>query len=198
MMSGEAAEYHKNLSKALAYEYRLRPVTSSIDPHLTVKAPFDALSTDIEEIERIIDSVVRLRSPLSYTLKGFGNFEDRVVYMDIEDQGEVASFIKELKGELRNVAWLEFKPHEREVKLHATLCYPNSARQAHEIVRRLSEKGKREFTATFDTVALLKKEGRKWEILKEFRFGSDGTEDSSLADPFSSTFVGETTRQDSI
>jgi 2'-5' RNA ligase len=168
MIGGEAMSYHENLSKVLASAYGLRPATASIDPHLTLKAPFDALSTDILDIEHIIEKFAHLTSPVPYTLKGFGKFEDRVVYMNVEAPRETVEFIEDLKNELKQVLWLEFKPHERNTVLHATLCYPHHAAQAEEILSRLTGHVSREFHATLDTIALLKKGDRRWEVAKTF------------------------------
>ena len=175
MIQGDAAAYHNNLSRALASAYRLRPVTANIDPHLTIKAPFDALSTDLFDAERITERFARARSPIPYTLRGFGNFHDRVVFMGVEAGNELTSFILDLKESLRELPWLEFKEHEQEVKPHATLCYPRGEAQTNEIVSRLTERGGKEFTAVLDRIALLKKGDRRWEVIKEFPLGgSDG------------------------
>ena len=171
MLSGEARAYHENLSRALASAYRLRPVTANIDPHLTIKAPFDALSTDMFDVETTVERFVRTQSPLTYTLKHFSNFDDRVVYMDVEAPDETSSFIQELKDELKQILWLEFKPHESDTKLHATLCYPKYGPKAEEIVNYLNERGGKEFTCTLDTIALLKKDDKRWEVFKEYKLG---------------------------
>jgi len=173
MIGGEAKEYHENLSRALASAYRLRPVTANIDPHITIKAPFDALSTDLYDIERSMDRFVRTRSPLGYTLKNFGNFDDRVVFMDVDAPAPTLDFVRELKEELRQTPWLEFKPHEESTKLHSTLCFPKDAVQTEEIVRTLTLRGGRAFACTMSSIALLKRGERRWEMYKEFHFAKD-------------------------
>ena len=176
MILGDAKDYHVNLSRALASAYRLRPVTANIDPHITVKAPFDALSTDLYDVERLIDRYVRTKSPLSYSMKGFGNFDGRVVYMNVDAGDEVLEFIKGLKDELHDIPWLEFKPHEEDSKLHVTLAYPKDAPQADEIVAKLTERGGKEFTGTINSIVILRKGERRWEMFKEYKFGGeDGT-----------------------
>lgn len=174
MIEGEAKDYHINLSRALASAYRLRPTMASIDPHLTVKAPFDALSTDLYDVERLVDRYVRTKSPLTFTLKGFGSFDGRVVYMTVDAPEETHAFIKGIKEELREIPWLEFKPHEEVTTLHATLAYPKTTEQAEDMVAKLSERGGREFTCTMSGVALLRKGEHRWEIFKEYTFGGDG------------------------
>lgn len=171
MIGGDAKKYHENLSRALASVYTLRSVTATIDPHLTIKAPFDALSTDLLEVERIVERFVRTKSPLPYTLKGFSNFDGRVVYMDVDAPLDTVSFMNDLKQELRSIPWLEFKSHEMDSKLHATLCYPKNAEQATEIIEKLTSGNAREFVCTIDTVAILRKSNHRWELFKEYRLG---------------------------
>lgn len=180
MLRGDAQKYHENLSRALASAYRLRSVTTTIDPHLTIKAPFDALSTDLYTVEHIVEHFVRTKDPLPYTVGHFGHFDGRVVFMDVAAPETVRDFIGELKEELKQLPWLEFKPHETNTKLHATLCYPKDVPQATEIVEKLTERGGKEFLCTLDTVAILRKSERRWEILKEFTVG--GSIENSLRD----------------
>lgn len=174
MIEGEAKEYHENLSRALASVYKLRPVTANIDPHITIKAPFDALSTDLFDVERLIDRAVRAKNPLAYTMKGFGNFDGRVAYMSVEAPDETLAFVKSVRDELRDIPWLEFKPHEENSRLHATLTYPKDIAQAEEIITKLTERGGKEFACTMRGIALLRRGERRWEVFKEYAFGGAG------------------------
>lgn len=178
MIEGEAKEYHENLSRALASVYKLRPVTANIDPHITLKAPFDALSTDLFDIERLIDRAVRAKSPLAYTMKGFGNFDGRVTYMSVEAPEETLAFVKSVRDELRDIPWLEFKPHEENSRLHATLAYPKDMAQAEEMITKLTERGGKEFVCTMRGIALLRRGERRWEVFKEYPFGGAGRSDT--------------------
>jgi 2'-5' RNA ligase len=191
IIGGDARKYHEQLSRVLASSYALRPVTASIDPHLTIKAPFEALSTDIEQVEHIIEAYARYADPVPYTLTGFGKFDDRVIYMNVEAGSDAFELIQKCKDELRQVPWLEFKPHEREVVLHATLCYPKDAAQAHEILSRLTQHMSPTFSCTLGSISLLKKGGRRWEVVKEYPLGGNerGVTTSDDHDLISGTLV---------
>lgn len=173
MLSGDAKKYHENLSNILAQAYRLRPVTANIDSHLTFKAPFDALSSDLPHIEKIIQECTQHISTSSYIMHGFGSFDDRVLYMDVHASEEMNNAIQYVKERLAEVPWLEFKPHEKDTKTHATLCYPKNAEQTGIILSRLLERNAPTFTCTFDTLALLKKGERRFEIMREFSIGDN-------------------------
>ncbi len=177
MIKGEARKYHEDLSHALAHHYHLRPVTASIDPHITVKAPFEALSTDLFDIERLIARFVDTYSPAEYTLSGFGNFGDRVIYMNVTAPTEIVSAVEDFKGKLKELPWLEFRPHEDDTKFHASLAYPKDAEQTTEIVGRLSAGHAPAFTCSFDTITLLKRGDRRWEVVKDYHLLGSGVGD---------------------
>lgn len=181
MIEGEAKEYLENLSRVFAKFYKFRPSTANIDAHLTMKAPFDALSTDLFDVERTLDRYTRVRSPLPYTLRGFSTFHDKVVYMNVEAPDDTKELFTGLKDEFKTIPWLEFKPHEDETTLHATICYPRTKEQCDEIITKLNERGGKTFECTIDKVALLKKGDRRWEVYKEYKLG--GNDDTFLAPP---------------
>ena len=177
MIQGDAKKYHENLSRALAHAYHLKPVTASIDPHLTIKAPFDALSSDLFEVERLLGRFVDAQSPVPYTLSGFGNFGDRVVYMDVHTSPEIVTAVEAFKDKLKELPWLEFKPHEGDTKFHATLAYPKDETQTKEIVDRLTGGNAPVFNCTLDTITLLKRGERRWEVAKEYRLNGSAIGD---------------------
>lgn len=176
LIEGEAKEYLENLSRVFSSFYRLRPPTSNIDPHLTVKSPFDALSSDLFDIEQMLDRYARSKSPSTYTLKGFGSFDDRVVYMGGEATDETTNFFLDLKSELKRIPWLDFKPHEDNNVLHSSIVFPRTPEQTKEMVDKLNEKGTKTFECTLNKVSLMKKGERRWESYKEYKIGSDGLE----------------------
>ena len=176
LVKDEAKEYLWNLSRVLSSFYRLRPPVANIDPHLTLKSPFDALSTDLFDIERILDRYARSNNPSSYTLNGFGAFDNRVIYMNVEAPDETKKLFQGLKDELKEIPWLDFKPHEDTTTLHSTICYPRIAEQSTILLEKLTKRGGKTFDCTVDSIALMKKGERRWELYKEYKLGNDGVE----------------------
>lgn len=168
MIKGNARKYHEDLSLALAHHYHLRPVTANIDPHITIKAPFDALSTDLFDVERLTSRFVDTYSPVEYTLSGFGNFGDRVVYMNVTAPTEIVAAVEDFKGKLKELPWIEFKAHENDTKFHASLAYPKGVEQTNEIIEKLSKGNAPTFTCSFNTISLLKRGDRRWEVVKDY------------------------------
>ena len=178
LIKDDAKEYLEKLSRALSSVYRLRPPTVNIDPHLTLKAPFDAVSTDLFDIERILDRYARSQTSKEYTLSGFGSFNNRVIYMNVDASYGTRELFKGLKDELKYIPWIEFKPHEDNTTLHSTICYTKTDEQINTMMEKLTERGGKKFDCTLDSIALLKKGERRWEVYKEYKLG--GNNDAGL------------------
>jgi len=168
MLEGEAREYHTDLSDRLAERFGLDRVSSRINPHLTLKAPFEAESA--EEIERILVSFAEKERAKPMTLGGFRDFDGKVIYLDVSAPKETHMQIRRLQDKLRAVPWLTFNAYEFPVTLHATLCYPKSPEHGKEILSYLerSEKKRMFPDLSLDNITLLLLRDR-WEVVKEVR-----------------------------
>ena len=147
----------------------MRPVTERIDAHLTLKAPFETDS--IFEVEEIIESFAERSTPQPMTMNGFGRFENRVLYMDVQAPEDTLTSISTFQDMLLRIPWISFRDYETPPKLHATLCYPRSKTQADEIYAKLTDKDSRSFEIMFDNIAILKRGPRRWETFNEFKIG---------------------------
>ena len=166
MLSGEAANYHGELSDRVARERKLTPVRTRIEPHLTLKAPFDA--EDVSRIENILEEFSHKELPQPYTLVGFESFDGKVLYMHVDAPKQTHMLVRRLQDQLRNVPWLTFKKTEFPVTLHATVVYPKSREQCKEILKDL-QKEKFRFDCQLYSIALLQKSIDKWELIKEYQ-----------------------------
>lgn len=165
MLSREAKEYHLELSDRLAKRFRLTPVSSRIDPHLTLKAPFGA--DDISDVRKVLKRFVQKEVSEPLTLTGINYFPKRVVYMDVQAPKQTYMFLRRLQDQLRNVSWLSFSSYEFPLTLHATLCYTKNPQQVKEILSYLGKEKISEFELELDNVTLLEK-GVRWEAVETY------------------------------
>lgn len=165
LIEGEAKKYHLNLSNMLARKYRLDPVSSRIDPHLTLKAPFE--TDNSEEMAAIVRQFVKKERVEPLTLGGFGHFDGKVVYMDVHAPKQTYMQIRRLQDQLQKISWLQFDRYEIPITLHATLCYPKTKEQCGEIISSLTSE-KEEFELVLDNISFLKKRGDKWQLVQRF------------------------------
>ncbi|MES2134681.1 MAG: 2'-5' RNA ligase family protein [Patescibacteria group bacterium] len=163
LLSGDAKQYHAGLTRRLALKYRVTPLHERIPPHVTIKPPFETDELGIKEVERVLRSFVRSEPALPLVIDGFGRFGFRTIYLDVYKSGEVVSLVRRLIHTLNtNISWMPAYPLEGN-KLHASVARFLDRRQFRRIWRELRTLSPR-FESTFDTIAILKKEGRSWEI----------------------------------
>jgi 2'-5' RNA ligase len=169
IIRGEAGKYHKEISSILAKEFNKKPISEKLPPHLTLKAPFET-DESIHQIEEIVEYFVKKQKPLPFFLEGFGDFHERVLYMDIKAPIESKKVLTELTLELKKLAWLPFEMYDWE-NLHATLAYAETPEQMKKMKEMIKDAG-RSFHLFIDTISIMKKTDGKWQIHKEYALGS--------------------------
>ena len=127
MLEGEVKDYHVELSDRLAEQFALVPVSSRIDPHLTLKAPFE--TEDPSAIEAIVEAFAKKEKSEPFMLSSFHDFNKKVIYMAVDVPKQTYMLIQRLQDRLRSIPWLRFSHHEFPIKLHVTFCYPKNPQQ---------------------------------------------------------------------
>jgi 2'-5' RNA ligase len=165
IIQGEAGEFHTMVSNSLADEFSMSPISEKIPPHLTLKAPFEIEDdkNSIEEIKLVLQSFTKyLDAPLVH-FKGFGSFDNRVLYLDASISKEAALLIHRFEEELHHIPWLSFARNDGGKNLHATLAYARSPEEFTLMMYSL-KKFSPSIVQPFDNISLLRKEQEKWVV----------------------------------
>lgn len=165
LLSGDAKRYHENLTEEIADKFGVPPLNRRIPPHITLKVPFE---TDrIEDVEEALKEYAQNHSIAPLTLSGFHHFNQKVIFIDVSPSKQMLNDVRELMSVLQSISWMQFDRHDVQKKLHATVAYPKNYFQFGKMWKFV---GKREavFDVSFDNVAILKKEDRKWLVHKEY------------------------------
>lgn len=163
LLSGDAKVYHERLTRELSEKYRITPLHERIPPHITVKAPFETDEMGIADVERTLRSFAHNEYATPMTLRGFGRFGFRTVYMDVEKAPEVVLLVRRAIATLNaHVPWMQSAPLEGN-KLHASVARFLNRRQFRRIWRHVQDERVR-FPTSLDSMAILKKVGRSWEL----------------------------------
>ncbi len=135
-----------------------------IPAHVTIKPPFEAGEERIADIERILRAFASAESAAPLVFRGFGRFGFRTVYLDVQKSPQAVSLVRRVVKTLNeNAAWLPQSPLEGN-KLHASVARFLSRHQSRHIWRFLKECSYPHFESTLDNIAILKKDGRGWEV----------------------------------
>ncbi|MCX6713355.1 MAG: 2'-5' RNA ligase family protein [Candidatus Vogelbacteria bacterium] len=166
MLSGVAKLNHQKLSDEIAQAFRLTPVRRLIEPHLTLKVPFET-DRDLADLRQTLADFVCGRSASSLILGGYGTFGGRVVYQDVQPSVGAGQLVMEFLADLGQLPWLKFEPFDLEdKKLHATLAYPTDRAQARKIIGTLPAGVV--YPIRLDNLTLLVRGPEKWEVLEEY------------------------------
>ena len=142
--------------------------------HITLQMPFKQNSADEAEMSEALSRFATGEKSFTVDLEGFGAFVPRVIFIKIAEPEPVRALHSRLKEVL--LAELHFSPGEimKDVQPHITVATRDLTKTAFN--EAWPEFQKEDFRASFDvhSIFLLKHNGRNWDILEEFPFGSNG------------------------
>jgi len=138
-------------------------------PHITLHMPFE-WKEEKEKVltEKLSDFISELPKP-RITITGFDCFRPRVIFLNVAKTPELAKLQKELESFCKRTFQL-FNAQYRDLPFHPhlTLAFRDLKKAAFE--EAWLEFEKKEFSGDFLTerIALLKHNGKTWEVFTEF------------------------------
>lgn len=141
--------------------------------HITLQMPFKRSAEDEPSISGALRRFVTGEESFAIDVDGFGAFAPRVIFIKISEPEPVRALHSRLKQVL--MTELHFSPAEimKDVQPHITVATRDLTKEAFSEAWPVFQK--EEFRASFEvrSIFLLKHNGRNWDILEEFQFGSD-------------------------
>ena len=151
-------------------------------PHITLHMPF---MWNIQKEKKLISKLqefARPWDPIKVCLDNFSSFPPRVIFMNVAESDALHELQKRLhrffKQEL-DVFNANYK--EQPYHPHLTLAFRDLKKSQYHLA--WEEFSKKEFKAEFmaDKIALLKHDGKKWDVLKEFLLESSYSTETNPA-----------------
>ena len=107
-------------------------------PHITIKSPFDINEIDkyVDYIEYVAESI----EPIDIDFEGFGNFGDKVIFLDVKQNQRLLDLHWRILGELAKQFGLT--PHAFEgknIKFHASIAGFNNKDSFQQALNYLSQ-----------------------------------------------------------
>ncbi|MBL6446309.1 RNA 2',3'-cyclic phosphodiesterase [Fulvivirga sp. 29W222] len=152
----------------MAEQYNSKAALKS-PPHITLHMPFRWNENKEDKIFAALENVTDNRQAFDLSLQGFGAFKPRVIYIDIQKHPALEVLHSDLKKEMKvslNIFNAEYK--DRGFNPHMTLAFRDLKKAA--FFDAWKEFERKEFGASFmvDRVALLKHNGKSWDVYREF------------------------------
>ncbi len=157
------------LKEEMRDKYGARKALSS-PAHITLQPPFKRQEEEEALLCSVLDDFGRLQSPFEMTFNGFGCFPPRVIYIGIEDHGKLKALHHLLKTALKEK--LNFTSNELNKRFHPHMTIATRDLVKDTFWTAWPDFQKRKFHHKFTVkgIALLKHNGRTWDIYNTFAF----------------------------
>ena len=152
-----------NLKHHFKEKYQSRKALKS-PPHITLQMPFKWREDREEHICDMLSNVTGNFHKFQLSLNGFGYFEPRVIYIDVEKSEDLFILYKELARTFRETMKLVNELGERPFQPHLTIAFRDLKKPMFYQAR--DEFTEKEFKAEFkvNDICLLKHNGSSWDI----------------------------------
>lgn len=134
-LSARATKRIYTISGILSTSFGVRNMFNKEIPHITFEPPFEAGDEDLSELTAFLSDFVKGQPPIFVRLKGFSDFDHRVVYWQVLENDSLSVVQKRLASGLRkNVLQIDFKPLQDIWKPRATIARSDSEEMTNRIL----------------------------------------------------------------
>ncbi len=164
-ISGEVDEIKREFANK--YESTKAMRTPS---HITIIPPFFANNEFETAIENKVLKLVSGFEPFNINLSGFGEFNNKVIFIEVEKNEDLEIFYKAFSAFFTGIGF-ELTAMNKFFHPHVTVAFRDLTPENFK--KAWPEFQKREFANSFSasSVHLLKHQNDTWTVFKEFRFG---------------------------
>lgn len=138
-------------------------------PHITLHMPFRWKEKDEAELSTQLNDFSKNLGPVNIKLENFSSFPPRVIFINVVLNQELDNLQKNLKRFCKRVLNL-FNADYKELPFHPhlTVAFRDLKKANYFLAWGEYEKKKFEAEFTADRLALLKHNGKLWEVHQEF------------------------------
>jgi 2'-5' RNA ligase len=163
LLPDDVHNFMRRMQAELYERYEARRTTLYLEPHITLKQPFDA--DEVDRHERYLDTLAKEVEPFELVMRGFGYFEaKRVVFVDVEQHERLGAIQRNILSNLG------LPPAEHEggeplpYRFHATLATGLSAPDLSDARARFADTP--EFRFPLARLGLFRRVKETWTLYK--------------------------------
>ena len=164
----EIQDYAKEIQQHFAQTYASKGAQKS-PPHITLQPPFEWQVEAVPVLEESLRTFASHRSPIPITLKGFGAFPPRVIYINVLKTPELLTLQADLMTEMKTkLGIVDSVSQQRPFAPHMTVAFRDLTRQNFHAAWAEFQQRPLEFEFTAAQLTLLIHTGERWEVSGEF------------------------------
>ncbi|MCA1990598.1 MAG: 2'-5' RNA ligase family protein [Coleofasciculus sp. S288] len=166
----EIQDYAKEIKEYFAQNYDSRHAQKS-PPHITLQPPFEWQLDNLPALEQCLKAFADTRLPIPITLKGFGAFVPRVIYINVLKTPELLDLQNDLMAYVEaSLGIVDPVSKKRPFAPHMTVAFKDLTKQNFRAAWPEFQHRELEFEFTASHLTLLMHEGRCWNVNSEFPF----------------------------
>jgi 2'-5' RNA ligase len=144
-------------------------------PHITLQPPFEWQWDNVTILEQCVQTFADTWKVVPVTLKGFGAFEPRVVYINVVKTPELMTLQKDLMAYMKaSLGIVDRVSESRAFVPHMTVAFRDLTKKDFYLAWKEFEHRPLDFEFTAFGFSLLIHDGKRWNVSKFFRFLGDG------------------------
>ncbi|HEY9670282.1 MAG TPA: 2'-5' RNA ligase family protein [Waterburya sp.] len=168
----DVQDYATEIKEYFAQTYKSRHALKS-PPHITIQAPFEWQLDHVPVLEQALTAFAQARTPVPITLKGFGAFVPRVIYINVLKTPELLAVQQELMAYLEtSLGIADPVSKKRPFAPHMTVAFKDLTRQNFRAAWPEFQNRELKFEFTAFQLTLLVHDGKRWIIHSEFPFSA--------------------------
>jgi len=169
LLPKELQERIRKIKLEIAEKYEAKHALK-LPAHITLQIPFKIPETQEPNLIDVLAAFAKKQQSFGIGLKDFGRFNQKVIFINIEDHEP----LKRLHAEMRDVLSENFifKKHETFSKIHPHITLATRNLHYKQFPKAWAEFQEREFSASFtpQEFSLLKHDGKTWHRYRDFPF----------------------------
>ena len=139
--------------------------------HITLQIPFRMGDEKEPELTGALDSLAQKEAAFDITLKGFGAFKPRTLFIKVKDHDPVVGLHERVVGKVEEV--ISLKDQERTNKMHPHMTIASRDLTKASFEKVWPEFKDRDLEETFkaNSLFLFRHNGKTWDVYGEYFFG---------------------------
>lgn len=165
VIKGDAGNFNNALRTEVFNKFGAK--SSKLPAHFTIKAPFE-YNDSIVELEELLERFVSENKKAPLRLKGYDNFDERVIYMKVHMSEEGKYLHDKLIEKMEGIQYLNFNEKDGKNKIfHVTIASKKITKVFHELWNYI-QNYPCDFENEFNNISIFKWENNNWILHKEF------------------------------
>lgn len=170
----EVRDYANEVKQYFADTYQSQHAQKS-PPHITLQPPFEWQLDQMPLLEKSLLTFAQTRTPIPITLKGFGAFPPRVIYIKVLKTPDLLAIQKDLMHYLEKSLAITVSKgtKNRPFSPHVTVAFKDLTKQNFHQSWPEFEHRELDFEFMVSNLTLLRHDGQRWNVILEFPFSKE-------------------------